>query len=781
MRTTEKRFAVSTFALAVRGALIAICAAPAMVIAEDESDDVSALINPLNFVEAGAANVSKGSAKFGEYNGLNKKGGYFLGNFGLRGGDAYGQGTGTMRWEVKGNDIGTTSRSVGASVSDQGTWSLGIGYDELRHNITDSFQTPYQGSQGSNNFTLPSNFGLINTTAPGARSLLPAQQAAFHTEDVHSDRKNLSFNAGYIFNPRWDMKFEYNHLDQSGSKLIGSGTDKYVSGATTFGGETIAILMNPTEYKTDTFNLALNWSEGKAHATLGYYGSFFHDDYRGMSWQGPMETGTATGNTSVAIPYSTMSTPPSNQFHQLNFTGGYAFTSATKLTGGFSYARNTQNESFDGTYTPGRVLGLPTSSLNGLVVTTHADLKLTNQTTKDLVLSAGVKYNERDNRTDSNIYRFYDLGTTTGGTAASVFNIPMSNRRTQMEIAGDYRIDKQQNLHIGYDYDHIRRWCNNSAPASVLTVNPSGATAAGYYGMSGSDCAQVPQSSEDKLVLGYRLRATDDVNVTAGYSYGKRRSDVNSSFYNPMQGNSQGFENYGYVAFFDASRTQQMLKAGVNWQVTEQLNLSLNGRYTKDNYDDSTLGVQEGHSSSINLDATYNFSENNSISAYTTWQERNRDLINAAGRNVAVLLTQQWTNHLSDRDNTVGLGAKQKGLFGGRLQLAEDLTYSNGKSGYSTDVPYALATCTATSNLSCGAVPDIKSEMLQFKFSGSYQISKPSKIVMGYMYQRLKSDDPAYYNIYQYGYTATSILPTNQQAPNYNVNMLFVAYNYSFR
>jgi MtrB/PioB family decaheme-associated outer membrane protein len=781
MRTTEKHFAVSTIALAVHGALIAMCAAPAAVLAADETDDINALINPTNYVEVGAINVSQDSAKFGEYNGLNKKGGYVLGNFGVRGGDAYGQGTGTMRWEVKGNDLGTTSRSLGASVSDQGTWSLGIGYDELRHNITDTYQTPYQGSQGSNNFTLPSNFGPINTTANanGARNLSAAQLSSFHTEDIHSDRKNTSFNAGYIFNPQWDVKFDYNHLDQSGSKLIGAGSDKFgPTGGTTFTGETIAILMNPTQYKTDTFNLALNWSGEKAHATMAYYGSLFHDDFRGVSWQSPFESGTV----SSALPTSTMSTPPSNQFHQLNFTGGYAFTSATKLAGGFSYARNTQNESYDGTYTPGRVFNLPTNSLNGLVVTTHADLKLTNQTTKDLVLSAGVKYNERDNRTDSHVYLFDNINSTTASPGSDkVFNVPMSNRRTQMELAGDYRIDKRQNLHVGYEYDHIKRWCSNSVPGNVLIAPAGLASAATYYGMSGTDCAQVPQSTENKLALGYRLRATDDVNVTAGYSYGKRKSDVNSSFYNPMQGQNQGFENFGYVAFFDASRKEQMLKAGVNWQATERLNLSMNGRYTKDNYDDSTLGVQDGHTDSINLDATYNLSENNSISVYSTWQQRKRDYINAAGRNTIALLPNQFTNNLNDRDKTVGIGAKQNGLIGGKLQLAENLTYSDAKTSYSTNVPYTLASCTATSNLSCGDVPDIKEKMLQFKLTGSYQVSKPSKVVMGYMYQHLNSNDPAYYNIYQYGYTATTILPTNQQAPNYNVNTVFVAYNYSFQ
>ena len=64
-------------------------AMPAVAMARDE--DVAALTNPTNSVEIGVENTSRSSAKFGEYNGLNKKGVDAIGNFSVRGGDAYGQ------------------------------------------------------------------------------------------------------------------------------------------------------------------------------------------------------------------------------------------------------------------------------------------------------------------------------------------------------------------------------------------------------------------------------------------------------------------------------------------------------------------------------------------------------------------------------------------------------------------------------------------------------------------------------------------------------------------
>jgi len=108
-------------------------------------------------------------------------------------------------------------RSLGGSVSNQGLWDLNISYDELRHNISDTYQTPQQGKMGGNNFTLPTSFGTINANnaTPSARVLNPTQLGAFHTEQVGTTRKNTSFGAGYAFSPALSLKFDFNHLDQS--------------------------------------------------------------------------------------------------------------------------------------------------------------------------------------------------------------------------------------------------------------------------------------------------------------------------------------------------------------------------------------------------------------------------------------------------------------------------------------------------------------------------------------------------------------------------------------
>lgn len=793
MRICKNEMRMGALSIAVSSALAVMFAAPMSAYAEETWEDEVAIIrHPTNYIEVGAENVSKDSAKFGEYNGLDKKGGKAIANISVRGGDAYEGGDGTMRWSLTGRDLGTTSRELGAAVGNQGRWNLNIGYDELRHNITDTYQTPLQGSMGGNVFTLPANFGtFVAQTAPSARTLditSPNQLSAFHTEDVGTTRKNTSLGAGIILSPELSLKFDYNHLAQSGAKLMAGaalGGQLPTGGTGTWRAEAVAILMNPTNYNTDTFNLALNWKGEQGHLSGGYFGSFFKDGYDRLSYQNPM---LSTGGTAPAGVYqtNTLSTAPDNQLHQLNVSGGYAFSPTTKLVGGISYGRNTQNASFL-TGVP-ELVTTPQSSLNGVVVTKHFDLKLSNQTTRELMLGAALKYNERDNRTVSDTYLYRQLGNAT----YTGVNTPYSNKKTQLELAADYRLAVGQSLRLAYEREAIRRWCDKVA--------------------DGYQCVASPASNEGKLGLGYRMKASDSVRFNVGYAYANRKGDFDSAYVantgnrahvtapptgstvivpSATYGNGvlNGGNFLGFAAQPYASRKQDILTAGVNWQASDKLDVDLSGRFSRDKYD-SELGVQNGRTSSINLGATYTYNDENSVSAYATMKNSERELKMGATSTAAagtgntwayagVAATNFWTNQLKENSNTIGLNSKHTGLMGSKLELASDLSYSLDKSRYATQVPY-LATCSAVGTLTCGDLPDIKNKVITLRLSGIYALDQASKVSVGYMYQQLKSED-YFYNWYQYGYTGLRGMPTNQTSGSYNVNVVSASYIYSFK
>ncbi len=775
MKPKQELFTLSRVAAAV----LAVCLTPSLSFAQEEGAEE--LTRAHSSVEIGIASPSVASAKFGEYSGLNKAESNAVLNANIRGGDAYGAGTGTQRWEIKAQDLGTTSRELGANVSDQGQWNIGLNYDELKHNLSDTYQTPYTGVAGSNSFTLP-GFGLV----PNTTTLSAPQLGAYHNVNIDTTRKNTSVNAGMEINSRLGLKFDYNHLEQTGSKLMAFGSAGYASSGTAPAGEAVSVLPNPTQYQTDTVNLAVNWTGDSANLTAAYYGSIFRDGFDRVNF-----TTFATANN-----LQTMSTAPGNDFHQLSLSGGYGFTPTTKMTGSVSTARTTQNDAFvvdSFMYVnTGTAPGNSNTSLGGVVVTQHADLKVTDQTTHDLMLSASYKYDLRDNQTASAIYNFQAIGT---GNIAYYPNTPLSFKKNQAELAADYRIDKTQRVRLAYNREDVSRWCDQYAVG-------------GSNYPAGTNCVVAVSSNDDKLSATYRAMATEELATNLGYSYSKRvtTSDPNAivSMIGVRGGDAgttvgtikglNGGDYQGFYPFFDASRTQQMTKAGFNWQANEALNVGVSARYTDDRYD-STYGVQWGNGRGFNLDATYTYTENSSVTAYLTQQSNERQLTDeqrslaqgagaASATAIAVPAGATWTNHLKTDDLTVGISSKKGGLMGGKLEMVGDLSYSLGRSNYGTLLNYSTATtggvlCSDPRILSCGTLPDIRAEVISFKLTGNYQVDKASKVAVGYLFQKLASDD-YYYNGLQYGTNPNSMLATNQTAPNYSLNVVTLTYIYNF-
>ena len=782
MRTSNEYMKNNILALAVQGALIAMFTFPMIAQAEEAAvDEAAALTHPTNSVELGVSSTSRESAKFGEYNGLDESRVYGIANINLQGGNGYDQGDSNIRWQIKGVDLGTTSREVGAELSNQGQWSLGLKFDELRHNITDSYQTPYIGEMGGNAFTLPSSFGLVTVASSGAagtRSLSAAQRAAFQTEEIHTTRENTSITAGYTISPQLSMNFDFNHLNQNGAKLMAFASAG-LGGAT---GETISILPNPTNYTTDTVNFGLNWTGDKGHVTASYFGSYFRNKYDRVTFQ------TFIGDSDI----QTMGTAPDNEFHQINLAGGYEISDKTKLAGSLSYGRATQNDPF---VVDSFMMVTPATrtSADAKVINTHADFKLTNQSVDKLTLTAGMKYDERDNKTPSSIYNFQAVSGSVSNIA-NYPNTPLSNRKTQYELAGDYRLTSNQHLRLAYNRENVQRWCNDYATGGGNT---------GFPYLAGTSCVVAESSKDDKLSANYKVNATENVHLNAGYSYGGRNTNFNPNARSAFieSGNItagvvtasglNGGDFLGFHPFFTENRIQQVVKGGVDWQATDKLSLNANGRYSDDNYH-STYGFQNGSTWSMSLDAMLRYSENGTANAYITKERRERDMTNlyklTAGLAAATTLSfpagGTWSNTLTDEDITFGLGAKQTGLMAGKFDLGGDLTYSLGKTNYNTVFNYVPLdssgrTCSNAIYLTCGSVPEVKNKLIQLKINGNYKVTKSGTVGLDYIYQHLSSND-YYYNGYQYGYTPQKVLPTNQQPGSYSVNLVTATYTYNF-
>jgi MtrB/PioB family decaheme-associated outer membrane protein len=683
----RKNFPLRTSMAAVQGALIAMSMAHAAQAAEALDPAVAALVQRTNSLEVGIGNTSADSYKANEYSGITRKGLFPIANLDVRTGGEYGNDE-PWRFRFSGTNLGTQSRELYGEYSLQGRTKFYIGYDELLRNRSDTYQTPLLGAGGSV-LTLPGNWLVplvprVSGTGANARGLSPAvtgssalvtgvltaptaAQAAtaaaiqgadlpaFHNVNLYTKRTKFDVGMIYEIDRQWEISASFRHEDKTGLKPMGTVT------AVT-GGDISTIIPDLINQTTEQINAAVQYRLGKLTLQSSYYGSLFTNNVSGMTWSNWALPGSA----------QTISSPPTNQFHQFNLTGSYAFTPGTKLVASGSYARNTQDDAYLTTaYTP----IVPVNSFNGLVVTKTLNLKLTSRPTKDLSLSAAYKYDDRDNRSAVNTYGFYDAGIAASGTSpfsayypgltlGSNLNLnanrPYSKRVNQLNVEADYQVAAGQAVKAAFEGQDIDRYCRGSW----------------------IDCADANRTKENTLRLEWRANAWDSLSARLGAAHSSRTVDYNedawlalvpaaalsptgapagSTAYGTMLAN--GLTGYGPVsgltplpaagsaaAFFFANnnalanglygnqnriselpgmrrfnmadRLRDKVRASLEWQASEQFTLQGGIDFNRDDYSNSVYGLQKAQSQALNLDASYAVSESTNLTAFYTHEDQ---------------------------------------------------------------------------------------------------------------------------------------------------------------
>jgi MtrB/PioB family decaheme-associated outer membrane protein len=723
MKTNTNGFTARASGAAVRLALIAMMLAACTDRAGAQT--AQELSKSASTVEVGVGDVGQGSFKAGEYNGLENKGGFFLGNLDLRGGAAF-ESASTLRWRIKGTDLGLETRSVAAQVGVPGKYQINFGYDELRRNRSDSYQTPYNGA-GTKTLTLPGTWlvptvagsgganvisarGLVKSIGDasyistlaannGALVSATAEQTArvdaaanadlplFHNVDLFTKRTKYDAGVNVNFTERWgfDANFRPEHKD--GMKPMGTVSRNSASTGGGSLGDISTVIPDLVDNDHNQITSGLNFKGARGFAQVGYYGSFFKNNVPFMSWQnwatGPAGSGTV----------NTISSAPDNVFLQVNGSGGYTISSTTKLVVNGSYARNTQNDSF---ITNPTTPVVPVSSLNGLVVWTAFNAKLTSRPVKKLTLNAAYKYDDRDNRTAIHIFQYSDAEETPvananfpagpnnplGAVVAQNANAnrPYGRTLNQVDVDADYAVAAGQWIKGGYGFEKIGRAC----PGSWIS------------------CVDAATTNENTLRAEWRATPSEDFSARVDYAYSARRApDYNENAFlalvpyvnvspatatggataysfmiangwngwGPAAGfatttgnmnlffpsnnamanasyanNNRISELPGMRRYFVADRNRNKVRSLLNWQATDELSFQGGLDFTGDNYPDSTYGLQNAKGWALNLDGTYALSEELSADVFYTYE--NQRSISAgntytANSNVATIANSQ--------------------------------------------------------------------------------------------------------------------------------------------
>ncbi|MBS0375837.1 MAG: MtrB/PioB family outer membrane beta-barrel protein [Proteobacteria bacterium] len=497
------------------------------------------LTQPQSRVEAGVGGVDSSSYKFGEYNAEQSRGLYVLGNFDLRGGGKYDSSDAT-RWRLQGSDLGLDDRSLRGEYGQQGLFRFTASFDELRHNLSDTYSTPYLGvaPNGTGNvLTLPAGWMVplvprLSGTAPNARGLSPdvtasnglvagvptpptagqlataaAIQAAdlqdFRSVDLFTIRRKSSLGVSVFLTPRTEFSASFSQENRNGLKPMGSIT------ATT-GGDISAILPDPIHQTTNQVNAGLAYHGAKGFIQATFYGSIFSNDIKSLTWT----------NWAQPAATMTMSSAPDNRFEQFGVNGSYAFTNSTRLVATAAYGRNTQNESL--LRDPTTVL-VPISAFDGLVVTKAANLRLTSRATRALNVVVNYKHDDRQNQSPVNIFGFSDVNVAiTGGSGNPYFaqavgldpavfgsNVNLNATRSysrkldEGSVEGDLRVADGQALKASAGLQQIDRNC----PGSWI------------------DCADASRTREGTFRLEWRADLGESVTTHVNLLHARRTAD----------------------------------------------------------------------------------------------------------------------------------------------------------------------------------------------------------------------------------------------------------------
>ena len=791
-RTKARRRQLYVGTLAALPVLIA--AAPAF--GADAPDPVKALTQPTNFIEAGGLYVTRDSSKFGEYNGLDQKGGYFIGDMQLYGGSGADS---AFRYRLLAHDVGLDTRTIVGEVGDQGKWRVVLGYDQIPKKYADTFVTLWNGA-GTTNLTLPPGYpaaatrlavtntagGILanwnniqtpnataNTTGGGPAYVIPANMHGF---TAGTDRKRYTGGASLELPAGWSFLATARHEDKEGTKLIGANIGRFAGVS--------AIVPEPVNNSHDQFDAVLSYAAKNATFSLGYYGSIFRNDINTWTIENAGANNAVLGNVAHLL------SPPDNQMHQLNAAGTYAFSPATRLMVTASYAHLRQNEQFPDIPT-GATWVYPSSSANAKVNNTNFLARLTSKPFKDWAFNATYRYEDRDNQTP---VQTFQTTADTPGASSSFTNTPLSRRLQQLNLDAIYSLGKGQSLRGEYERQQIHRTANGDESPF-----------------------RADKTYEDTFRFGWRKTMGEDWTARVDYQHSRRHlNEYEEGNPQPAPGGDPLLG--GFEQFFLANRTRDKIRTFASYDATDRASVQAGLDYMRDHYPDTEFGLKESKGWQLNLDGAYVVSESFTLNGWYTYEHMNMQLDSLAiargstattlvphvsgppcapYTNVANTLPadyftdpcRQWSETQADRVSTLGLGFRYAGLMAGRIVITGDLTYAyartpinvNGGTYYNNGVPNSP---TGNVFIPATSFPDITNERTDVQLNGIYTIDRASAVRLTYWFSHMHSNDWAYdaYSKSSLGVLAVqNYLGPGITSPNYNVNVIGLSYLYRWQ
>jgi len=668
-----------------RPTLLALALAAAFAPAHgDEKKDDSKGVESSVTVGAGAVTGSDADqALFGQYHGFAGRrdfGGLLAVDYSLRRPE-------TGAWvDFRGSDLLGGQRELDAVWKRLGEWRVGASYGELRrrepHAVVD---------------------------AAGAETRLQTKRTA------------LGFSAQRTFTPALVADFDIKHELKEGLRLFGRGFTcpspvapgcAPATGIAT--GSAVLLIPEPIDATHTQLEARLSYAQDKLRFSLGYHGSFYRNELDALqtavpgSLNNPVGTLLPISAGLQAILNQPMALPPDNQAHQVDFSGSYDFSPATRATFKLAWGRATQDDSFAAVGFTGPA---GTSSLDAEVQTLLARVGFTSRLTKAVTLSGDLRFEDRDDKTPLALYNVEGTSTYT--------NRRLPYRKVKGKLQGAWQIDRDWRATAGAEYESIDRG------AFTATSAVSGISA-------------LRQETEEVGAFA-ELRRRMSENVSGAVKVSTSRRDGS----NWLRDNSgTGVTEVSDTSQLPATtilmptladRRRDKVKVFADWQPSDELALQLSAEHGRDRYEQlAAYGLASTSVTHLGVDATYAISEKWHISGFASW---GRQAVNQA---------RPFGYIMALRNDSLTTGINVTGKATAKLEVGGGLSFVDDRTEHRQTLDPLAGADSATLLAATGGLPDITFRQATLRLFGKYAIAPKSQLRVELAWQRTRWNDWAW-------------------------------------
>lgn len=681
-----------------------------------------------------AVDISRESAKYGEYTGVNHNKLYAVSDVNLSY-DAHG----SYFLDLKGKNLALEDRSVFIGGGRYGGYRLAFNYDSLPHLLSNTSKTPFDGA-GGNKLNLPAGF-VRSATTSGMTNL------STNLKDVNLETKRekwaLALNKS--FGREVDFKASYEIEKKSGTKSLGG----------TLSTKGNIILPEPVDYITSILRTSAAYTGENAHAQFEYYLSNFKNANNSITWDNPF--------TGASFPVTARtSLPPSNNQQRFSLSGGVSLPYYTTVSTAAEYGIMKQDESLlPYSNNPSSIVTTPFSrdTAKAEIDVKHFTLNLSSRPVARLGLNAKYKYYSTQNKTP----RTLALYVTNDGTGAqktvtssgALYNLPYDYSQNQMKFDASYYLFQGTTLKAGYDYETISR--------SFREIN---------------------KTKEDTYRANLVSQYFSYASLGANYSFASRRgedaynadnvySTMHTQEYIDTLPTASRFDNNPGMRKFDiADRKRTKYGTNATFFPADNTTVGLYYNYRNDVYGGSELGLKENRNHSYTADATY--SPVNYLSFYTFYTKEDtrsrQESRSFAGAAQSSDPNRDWSASHRDLVNTTGLGTKAS-FMRNKLLLNADYSFSNAVSS----ITFVTGTALAASK----DMPDLRSKLQNLNLIGEYKFTTSLSAGVGYTYERYETANWQTDGVDPGSGVVPYVITLSGSVPSYEAHkgMLFLVYH----